>query len=425
MNRQVAKRIVSFLRVSESSLTQDLCSANLDQWTSKKTVRWLDASGLTLAFWNRLKECGGDAGISPQIRLQFEDNLASHRKRVAAMRREFDLINRCLESADVKYAVLKGFAMIPEYCRDPVLRNSYDYDYLVRPDELPKTRDALRNAGFALKKEYEHRVVYFRPALAARMAASRADLYSPAFGREIEIHKNLWDGESLKIRLNVLEDTLDHRVLRGWESSYFYALTDEDHLLFQVLHAFWHILDNWCRLSWLLEIASFLDRRYEDSAFWATFSKRTQSDRRLPEIAGVVFALAIGLFGGRSAPLVSELLGSERSASLALWVNLYGTESALDNFSVNKFSLFLHRELVEDRTDWRHVRRIRLFPLRRPNRAVDASSAQPFARASAAWRQGIHVGRRMLHHLTTALQYAWEVPRWAKLRAGVRPIAGD
>ena len=425
MNRPMAKQIVRFLRVSETSRTRDLCLANLNDWTWKKTARWLDASGLTLAFWSRLKERGREEDISPEIRSQLDGNLASHRKRLAAMRREFDLINSCLEAAGVEYAVLKGFALIPEYCHDPVLRNSYDYDYLVRPGELRRTHDALRNAGFALKKEYEHRVVYFQPALATRIAADRTDLYSPAFPRTIEVHKTLWDSDSAKIPLDVLEDALDCRVLRRWESSSFYALAEEDHLLFEVLHAFWHILENWCRLSWLLEIASFLECRYGDSAFWDKFYTRIQSDRRLLEMTGVVFALAVGLFGGRSAELIRNLLRSERSPSLALWVNLYGMDSALDNFSVNKFSLFLHHEFVQDHAAWRQLRRNRLFPPGRPNRAVNASSTQLLGRAIAACRQGLHVGRRMQHHLTADLRYVWEVPRWARLRAGVGPSASD
>ena len=418
-------QIVRFLRVSGRPSPRGVALASLDGRAWENTLQWLDASGLTLAFWNRLKESEREGSVCPEIRARLDGNLASHRIRVAAMQREFDLINGCLEAAGIEYAALKGFALIPEYCRDPILRNSYDYDYLVRLDALEETKHALRNAGFALKKQYEHCVVYFRPALAARMPARRDELYSAAFGRTIELHTNLWDSDSLKIRLNVLEHALDRRILRRWESSHFYALGDEDHLLLEVLHTFWHILDNWCRLAWLLEIANCLEYRYADSAFWERFYKKIQSNQQLSEISGVVFALATGLFGGRSAPLVADLIGPDQSASLTLWVTQYGITSALDNFLINKFNLFLYREFVRDHATWREVRRTRLFPVHRPNRAVEVSSTRTLLRFIAVWKQGLHVARRLLHHLAAAIQYGWEAPKWERLRAEGRSTVGD
>ena len=98
----------------------------------------------------------------------------------------------------------------------------------------------------------------------------------------------------------------------------------------------------------------------------------------------------------------------------------YGPESALDNFLVNKFSLFLHREFVKDDAAWRGVRQKLLFPVQRPNRAVEASSARLADRLSASCRQALYGGRRVVHHLLAALRYGWESYRWQRLRAGGR-----
>lgn len=424
MNRELAKRVVSFLKISDTRDPGGISLASLNQQAWEDTLSWLDVSGLTLVFWNRLKTCQGDVHVLPEIRAQLDRNLASHRLRVAAMRHEFDLINRCLDAAGIEYAALKGFTLIPEYCPDPVLRNGYDYDYLVRPDALPSVQEALLNVGFALKKKYEHRVVYSKPDLLAHMPARRDELYSADFDRPIELHTRLWDFDALRIRLNVPEDALSRRTPRYWESSVFYALADEDHLLFQVLHTFRHILSNWCQLGWLLELAHFLECRHTSSAFWDKFRDHIQNDPRLSEIAEVVFALSTGLFGG-SVPLLADVIDPERSASLDLWVTQYGIDSALDNFSVNKFSLFLHREFVQDHATWRAVRRLRLFPIHKPNRAVKASSSDVLARLVALWKQGLHVAGRLLHHLTAAIGYAWEAPRWERLRAGARSAIGD
>lgn len=424
MNRELAKQIVSFLQIADTPGPRGISLASLDQQAWEHTLRWLDLSGLTLAFWNRLKASQAHGHVLPEVREQLDRNLASHRIRVAAMQHEFDLINRCLDAAGIQYAALKGFALIPEYCPDPTMRNGYDYDYLVRPDALHSVQEALRNAGFSLKKKYEHRVIYFQPTLVAHIPTRRDELYSADFGRTIELHARLWDFDALRIRLNVLEDALSRRIPHHWESSVFYALADEDHLLFQVLHTFRHILSNWCRLSWLLEIAHFLECRHANSLFWDKFRDRIQGDQRLSEIAGVVFALSTGLFGG-SVPLLRDVIDPKRSASLDLWVTQYGIDSALDNFSVNKFSLFLHREFVQDHVTWREVRRLRLFPIQRPNRAVEASSTDVIARFIAVSKQGLHVAGRLLHHLTAAIGYAWEAPRWEKLRAGARSAMSD
>jgi hypothetical protein len=102
---------------------------------------------------------------------------------------------------------------------------------------------------------------------------------------------------------------------------------------------------------------------------------------------------------------------------LALWVEHYGLASALKNFSENKFSLFLHREFIPDNASWREMRRIRLFPLQRPNLAAQASRPGSLTRLAASWRQGVYVAGRLAHHLMTAVQYGWESSRWQRLRA--------
>src|SRR2546426_4391090 len=58
----------------------------------------------------------------------------------------------------------------------------------------------------------------------------------------------------------------------------------------------------------------------------------------------------------------------------ALWIERYGRPSALANFRSNKYSLFLHREFVEDPAAWAGIRRQRLFPARRPHRSEEHTS---------------------------------------------------
>ena len=87
---------------------------------------------------------------------------------------------------------------------------------------------------------------------------------------------------------------------------------------------------------------------------------------------------------------------------------------------LSKFSLFLHREFVQDAAAWREIRRARLLPLQRPHRAAQAKTPSLASRSVAAWNQGVHVARRLLHHLKAGVIYGWESYRWERVRLGRR-----
>ncbi len=414
MNRALAREIVDCLSVSGSPKDHMAGLAGLGQRQWERILNWLDLSGLALLFWNRLKELASESVVPPAVRARLARNLRDHRLRIADMAGEFDSINRCLDAAGVKYAVLKGFALIPEYCPDASLRTTYDYDYLLPLESMERAQRALSVSGYIHKQEpVDHPVVYFHATRPPRIPSCREDLYSARLHRTVELHHRLWDADPVKIPLRLPEDPLDRIRLRSWQGLHFYSLCEEDELIFQVLHAFRHILHDWCRLCSFLEIAYFLQHRSLDSTFWERFSERIRCSRPLPEIVGVAFSLAADLFGAAIPASVSGETTQRLRRSLALWVDHYGRDSALNNFYGNKFSLFLHREFIQEQGAWWEVRRSRLFPLRWPNQAVQASSPRFSSRLAAV---GLYILRRFMHHGLAALQYGWESPRWERLR---------
>lgn len=150
----------------------------------------------------------------------------------------------------------------------------------------------------------------------------------------------------------------------------FPALADDDALLFQVLHAFHHMLDHWCRPSCFLEIAYCVARQHASASFWDRFRSRVEDRRYLPEIAGLVFSMATMLFG---APVPDEVARwSAQRSVLSLWVREYGERWAIALFPGSKLSLFMHREFVGDPVVWRSVRRSRLLPLHRAAQVAEA-----------------------------------------------------
>ncbi len=439
MNRALARKIVACLRVSDPAEPRGDWLTGFPRREWQRTLEWLDHSGLALLFWNRAKALGAESAIPYEVGAQLDRSLAHHRLRVGAMLKEFDSINRCLEAAGLRYAALKGFALIPAYCPDIFLRTTYDYDYLLPQESMGRAEQVLQSIGYRRKPERdEHSAVYFHENRPLCTPLSRDDLYSAGFPRTVELHDGLWAPDELKIPLELPEAPLAFRRLRhihrlqvdsGVRSELepavsFYSLCEEDELVFQILHAFRHILSNWCRLCSFLEIAYFVKDRSQDAAFWERFCERTRGCGAMRDMAGVVFALAERLFGAETPSAVAADTIQGLRTSLVLWVQAYGSDSALANFSDNKFSLFLHREFIKDEALWREVRRSRLFPLQRPSRAAEPSSPRLSSRLLAAWKQGIYTGRRLRHHLVAAARYGIESRRWERARArGARSAA--
>jgi len=206
-----------------------------------------------------------------------------------------------------RYAVLKGFALVPNYCPDASLRTVYDYDYLLSAESMVSVQRSLEAGGYVRKPDREeHPIVYFQASRPLWLPSRQEDLYAAGLPRTIELHYRFWDNNSVGIPLGLPQDTLTRIRLRDWQGLRFYSLGEEDELVFHVLHAFRHILNYWCRLSTFLEIACFLERRSSDAAFWERFTERIQSAPPLPEIVGVVFLLATRLFGAEIPPAVAR-----------------------------------------------------------------------------------------------------------------------
>ena len=345
-------------------------------------------------------------------------DIADHRLRLAAMTSEFDSLNRHFECEGIKYAVLKGFALIPEYCPDACLRPTYNYDYLIAADDHIRAQNVLQTAGYIRKphQEAKHHVVFLPPVFHSRPQSLPAGYYSVSLPRMVEFHFRLWDDEAFRIPLKIHPAPLNRPLRRHSQGLAFYTLAEEDALVFNALHTFQHILHNWCRLGWLWEIAYFLEHRKLDASFWVKFGAHVNGNDPLAEVMAMVFTIATGVFHATlPAPLRDQIPDAMRG-QIALWIQRYGPRSALDNFCENKYALFLFREFVHDNAVWKRIQRTRLLPLHQPNRV--ANGAQPPSRRSfpAICKQALYIAQRLIHHSITGVRYARESARWRRLR---------
>ena len=418
MTRMLQQAILGALKVTRTQTT----SAGFWQSFSKRewehALEWMDLSGLAIYFADRLRLSNGLNTLPAPVRAGLEWRRSANLARTNAILQEFNHLIEAFRNPRLNYAVLKGIALVPDYCHAPALRTQYDHDIFVDAPSLNAAETALQSAGYRRKngREGETEVVYRRPEPQLRFARMSEGLYSPELNRSIEIHLTLWESNEEKIQVNLSDDFLARRVIRSWNGLEFPALCDEDSLLFQVLHAFKHILRNWCRLSIFHEIGHFLERRAADRSFWEAFAERIGNLMWAPEATLVVFTLAERLFGATVPPRLQEMLNTTHTPAIRLWVERYGRQAALNNFHGNKCSLFLHKEFVESRLDWALIRRKRLFPIQRPHRPPAAVFQRGFSTAGRLWMENLHAMKRLMFHGKAGFSYLLQYPRWTLLR---------
>jgi glycosyltransferase involved in cell wall biosynthesis len=415
MNRALAQCVVESLGVTgpfEESLVR-LGTFSRRDW--RQTLPWLDDSGLALYLLDRVNRSGLRQALPVEIEARLRANLDSNRCRMAKMKEEFESLNRRFEAAGVEYVVLKGFALIPDYCSDAGLRSQYDYDYLVAEGSQAKAQQVMEAAGYSKKIQspgYEKAGASLFAAESLRLPASDKDFYSNDISRTVELHLSLWEQNRDGIRLETPADAADRKTMATWEGLGFPVLADEDALVLQVLHAFQHTLDYWCRPSCFLEIAYFIARRRSDSALWKRLRSRLDGRKGLFEIVGLVFAMAASLF---KAPIPTEIRAwttEKLSTALCLWVQRHGWNWALARFPGSKLSLLVHRQFIEDETLRKEVMLSRLFPIHRPAKVVEARNPTLSSRTLATWSQWRFIWSRLRFHIGGFLGYAWELPRW-------------
>jgi hypothetical protein len=415
MSRSLPQTIVNCLSFRDESSPVPWNSFGKREW--EHALAWLDLSGLAVYFLDAVSRSNGRDALPSEVRTGLEERAGDNRRRTAGIVQELRLLSDSFTEAGVNYALLKGISLAPDYCPDPALRTQYDHDVLVDASSLKSAEGVLQSLGYRRKNANNTTVLlYRRPDPELRFSKTSEALYSSRFGRSVELHLTLWEEGEEQIRLDLPGDFMDRRQARRWDGVDYMALSDEDCLVFQVLHAFRHILRNWCRLSIFLEIASFLNRRSSDAAFWHRAAQRIQSIRWAPEASLVIFNIADQLFGAQIPGELRTALRTPLSPALNLWIEQYGQRSALSNFRRDKSSLFLHREFVDSPSAWSSIVRRRLFPIQRPHRPPAVVFQRGFSRAGKRWMEWVHALRRARFHALSGLQYFLKYPRWILLR---------
>lgn len=426
MDRKLAKTVVDCLRLTGDAPDVDRLRGFTERdW--RRTMLWLDHSGLTLYLLRCLHSLKATDVLPPSVFRRFEGNLAQNRRRLDDITNRFETINEKFYRAGVSFAVIKGFSLVPEFCPDPSLRTPSDVDYLVDKRSLPLAQRVLEQAGYCLQRVTDIEVKFRRPS--SRIPTRSDDPYSRETEPLVELHLGFWSQKSTGIVLAEPEFRLDETVNHEWQGLRFPVLREEDAYILQIIHVFQHVLEGWVKLCWLLEIGYFLRARSSDDMFWDRVNVRVQKVPLLTEFASIVMGLAGTVFAATMPPRVARWAQS-LSAAARLWVDRYGRTWVMENhpldsfglFTSSKLCIFLQWEFMPDHLVQLEMTRRRLFPWKSPERVVplDDKTATSFLKAITLQSQ--FVIQSLIFHLGSGLRFLWELPRWRELNRQARVI---
>jgi hypothetical protein len=401
-----AETITKFL--SFSSICNDAVPAiarfNPREW--KRVELWLNDSGLAFYFLQKLKDTNVSGAVPTAVQSGIERNFASNQARVEAMSVQFHALNKRFDSAGIRYAVIKGFSLVPQFCPHASLRYQADFDYLVDEDSLCAAQRILIEAGYRSRNSLSSKETIFITPGAKPLRGD--EQYSPQAPHAVELH----DLQPIPKLFSV-----DQAKIRDWNGFSFAAQTDEDAFLLQVLHACRHLFTQWIRVSCLFEIGYFLNRRWSDSELWSRVVQRVGDDVVVREFMVIVTELARRLFAAPLPPLIQDLEAGMRQQP-RLWLEHYARDWALCELPAYEFSLFPCSKLVlflqrqYRRAPAKFAPKLHEAAPSRLQRLTSSIKMKPSLLLSAEWRKRNLLIRRGVFWTLAQARYVCEIPRW-------------
>ncbi len=415
MKRRRAEAVVEFLSFSsnrEAEKSFGSCSGR--DW--ENVLRWMDDAGLAFYFLKKIRSTNLEATLPSWVRSRIETNLSANQQRTAALATKFDYLNRSFLEAGVKYVVLKGFSLIPDFCPQASLRHQSDLDYLVDEGSLPLAREIVLGAGYVAKQSRsKQESIFISPGPELPSRGGRQ--YSAQAPHAVELHSDIWDGDFHRLPGLPKLFSLDRTITRQWNGMMFSALNDQDAFLLQVMHACHHLFTQWIRMSCLLEIAYFLNQRANDTQLWEGIHERVGKNQVLREFVVVVTELAAKLFHA-SIPLAVEVWAEEIRSGPRVWIENYGRHWAFSDVPVYQFNLFPTSKLVlflqqqYREKDQGNGSTVHQQPPSRISRVATSIRKNPSLILSAGWWKRQLLVRRVIFNALAVLRYLCEVPRW-------------
>ena len=429
MRRTPGQEIVDFLSFSSAS-GDDLAELrNFRERDWKQGLRWMDDAGLAFYLLRKLKQTNARDAVPAWVINRLEQSFADNQQRVGEMSRRFDSLNSKFNDAGVRYVVLKGLSLVPEYCPDANLRHQGDFDYLVDNHSLSTAQRIVVDAGYNPKPSTSSQEYIF-VSQGTGVATRSPEQYSARAPHAVELHLDIWDSEQHGLPSMPGLFSVERTRIHQWNGLTFPGLPEEDAFLLQVLHACHHLFTYWIRMSSLFEIGFFLNQRGSDASLWNRVEHRVGDNLMLREFVVVVTELVEKLFAA-PIPRLVRAWGEGIRPATRVWIEKYARHCAfceIPSYELcflpkAKLVLFLHQQ-YENMGLQQHPARKRLTKFPRLSRMVSSLRNQPSLALNAAWWKRQLFIRRSLFHTLAGLRYLCEIPRWRWLnRAKMRPAS--
>lgn len=376
-------------------------------------LRWLDESGLALYLQGRLQNAQETDHLPSRFCLDLQSRLESNRKRTAAILAVLSQLGAILAGHLVPHAFLKGFTLVPDFCSAVELRHQSDIDILIAPEFAERAKLVMQERGYSMEEFLRTGEIHFSKPR-SKPPSIHDDIYTANFHPEVELHTSIWkdvDHVSLKVR----SDVLSRIRIQEIHGVRFACLSLEDMFVLQILHAFRHLLGSWIRVSWLLEIHSFIVRHARNESLWSEIRDHAMEDTGLRNAFGLILQLTNRLFPSPIPKIMREWCVDPLPGPLNRWVNEFGTRWALSDLSGSKLSLLVHREFINDAASRRSYVWRRLFPLAGKPIIGRVYSHEVKTAVSAEVAEGMFLARRALFHAASLGAFSIDALRWARI----------
>ena len=226
-----------------------------NEW--QQLLHWLDTSGLALYFLDRVLELQLNDLLPRAVMARLQQNLIDNTERMRGMVDESIEIQREFQSANLSYAILKGFSFWPHSVPKLQLRSQLDLDFLMAENSISQARTMLERRGYRLHavsgRSWEFKTDHIPEA-------SLKDLYKNGPHRCVELH--------VETDTNSASSLLARTVKRRFHGICTPVLSPADLLLGQGLHLFKHVCSDFSRTAHLLEFRRHVLAHREDDALW-------------------------------------------------------------------------------------------------------------------------------------------------------------
>ena len=392
--------VLAALHLAEPGLG-GLARLNDRDW--RRALDYCDRSRTTLALRRAARHL-----MPAWVRERTDGDAQRNALRVRTVGDTYSAIAQCLGAGGIEFLALKGIAQCALFGTPAEERVQYDIDLFTRPEIAQAAETALRPLGYQRIPRMEGFPTDHLPTLILRNGWEwRGDFFDVTIPLSVDLHFRFWNDAVERIAVPGTEEFWDRRIHLRVAGAELDVLRPVDALAYAALHFLRHVLRGDALPFHGYEIASLLESKADDVAFWN--ERNVLHPAPLCRLQALAFRLAADWFGCRLAPAIDRDVAELPPATLR-WLAHYATSPLTAEFDSNKDELWLHLSLIPSRRDRWSVARRRLMPGNLPH----DGSAVHIPEGELTWRKRVKFKlRHFAYLLRRARRHAVSLARTA------------